>query len=692
MSFNYIGANKTKLFGVGIVALMLCLFLSQDISDFVYRNFVQYHNITINVTDILDNGINSPRLVDNYYEAVDVDGVPNIVNDKKYGFYNFERLKRSIVESNDIKIIEPDLSEYGYGYIEFSAINSYVVLKLPVYQNTCLTLTCDNNLYALNIKDNDGIYERPVGALEKDYYDAGWLKIYPFSESGSTYILIYTIIVYILAYCVIYSILLCADKLFEYILCKSSFLSCNINNIYMFIIIFLLYTVFTSVTYYLNWEKLQVGEMADAYYYMHPQVWDENDRFSIAVTARYLYSFRGYFPIVVSLVANSLAYRLSIDVMYLYFIYYGIIVAFTISIAVPKLYEGLTNKKTTNIMCIAMFLLFALSWFNFFYYALTDIPAAMAAICAISYMISFLEYRKKKDIFFAGFLIGFAISYRCAYTYVFYMMLVWIIVDVIVRKVKKNGGKVFTLKEIGTAFIILFCGIMIICWPQFVLNLERDHFGMFPYNAPLGYDMNSREDLEAVWADFTSGLHSYTFMGAQNGDRQLGNIDQYYYMDKYYSFRDLLYIVLNNPIEFLMGYFKRLFWAVSVGIEGVYGTISVPSWMYDVLDMIHYVWIGNVFYLLFSKKMIEYCNCKMQFLSAALAVSTIFIQNLTHIEKRYFLVFQLFIYFLNAFVLLDYVKEMKSNQRSTSIKHIIITFLFIFGCYTAKQTISLNFL
>lgn len=680
--------NKNELIGIGIVSILLCMIFSYLVSDWVYMNVVKYHQISVSVNSSLEDGENNPRLLDNMYEE-NFDGITNAIDSKLYGFYNFEQLKDSVIDSQDVKVVEADESEYGYGYIEFMSADSYLILELPVYPNTCLTFTDENNSFGISINDKEIGFERVIGALEQTYSTLSTLKIYLYNEKGCVYIYIYTIFAYVILFISFGCIILIICKMFSFLLCGNNFLNGECNPPKMFLIIFLSYVAFTAITYKMNSEKFLVGPGSDAYYYMNPLAWDENGNFSLEVMANYLYSFRGYLSILPALCFNPIASLLGIDVMYLYFILYGIIVAFTMSVALPKLFESLTDRKAANIMCLFAYILFSLFWVNFYFYALTDIPSAMAAMCGLAYLFDYLKNNKYSKVFLSGLFIGIAIGYRSAYSYVFYMMLIWLIIRLAINIYKKE----IHVNQLFKCVLMMTCGMVLILLPQFVLNIERGHIGIFPYDGGCLYDMNALNVVGFTWADFTGGMHSYGYgTTTQNGDLQLAQIDQYYYMDKYYTFKDLLYLVLSNPLNFFMGYFKRLFWAMSIGVVSAYSGLSFPKWWSTSVSLVYYVLLGNVINLFINKKLDKYFNITGRKLCIFLAVVTIVIQNMCHIEKRYFMVFQLFIFFLNAFIVMDYCKDMVKDNRKISLKYIFTMLIFVCGCYTLKQTIYYNFL
>lgn len=680
----YIKANKSLLAKVGLMSLLFCILMSDQVGKFIFEHMVHYHEVKVNTYAISDAGVNNPKIIDNNYDDETDEVIPNIVDGKLYGFYDFEKLKNSIIDSQDIMIVEPQDSIYGYGYFEFQSLESYIIFKVPVYPNTCLTVSADSNAYGLQINDEKTAYYREVNDYENNA-TLNSCKIYLYSLSDYLYVLMEYVILYLLFFSLGFICILTANKIVRDVLSKSKVLNAY-NPIGIFITISILYIGFTTVSYYCNWNTFQVGEGADAYYYMNPQIWDENGKFSIQATANYLYTFRGYFTIVVDLVADYISSFLGIEKIYMYFVYYGLVTAFTIGIACPKLYTSLTDKQTSNIMCLIMYGLFWMSWRNLFFYSLTDIPAAMLAVCAVSFIITSIKKNSKIDAVFSGVFIGISTSYRAAYTYVFFLIIVYLLISILISIIKKNDN----IKKQTMRLVLLLFGLAIVVWPQYIINQQKNHIGIFPYNSGWVNDVNSREVVDITWADFTTGLHQYTFMGTQNTDKQMGTIDQYYYMDKYYTIGDLIYLVFSNPLGFLQGYIKRLFWAMSAGIESVYGGLRYPGWLGTLTIWLNYFCIGNLIYAFFNKRMKSIFTNKIKIMYGLFAMVTIVIQNLLHIERRYYLFYYLLIYFFMAFIFHDCVKVDKEEK--TNWNYAIMITIVILVSYTMRNVIYYNFL
>lgn len=685
----YLKTEDKKIFIItGVLAILGCMIFSEHISDFVFNNMVKYHNIIISNLYLREEGSeNTLKVFDNQYEEINSPiCVGNIVDEKRYGFYDFAKLRNAVVEARNISVIEESESAYyGYGYFDFLQEDSYLVLSLPVYPNTCLTLSVDDNKYSTNIRDVISGYTRVVAY--ENATEAGIIKIYPYDLADYMYVLVDYLVVYVFLFIILCCIILAGAKMLTYFLYKNKFMS-EYNPMAVFVIISVLYAVLTSVIYYFNLRDWQASPIADVYYYMNPQILDENGHFSLQVTAEYIVGFRGYFSIVIAIAAKGLEVLTGIKMIYFYFLYYGILVAFTIGIAMPKLYEYFTDKRANNAMCLLMFLIFSLFWYPFFFYALVDIPAAMCAISAIAYMLSGLKRADTKEMLGGGILFGIALSYRMAYKYILAVVVVWIIVEIVIKLYKKEINWKKTALIIGG----LFLGLIIVAFPQFILNYEKGHIGLFPYSEGRGYDVNSNSEFSLTWGSFTRGFHMYNLGQEANVDKQLARIDQFYYMNKLYSAGDLIYIVLSNPIEFCVGYFKHLFWAMSAETEAAYREEPIPIWLRTIASLLNYALIGEYLLIFINHEKNKLLKIKDEILILLLTISSICIQNLSHIERRYFLFYYLFIYFVMAFIFQDYIRQKRNGSNKVNLQHFIIMICFILGCCIFKETIRYNFM
>lgn len=672
---------------VSALSILGCIIFSVHVSDFIFHYMIKYHNVIISNSYLReDSSENTVKVFDNNYEEINsLICVGNIIEEKRYGFYDFAEIKDAVVDSRNIAVVEAEKSDYGYGYLELLDEDSYLVLSLPVYPNTCLTLSTDNNKYATSVSDMICDYRRVVAY--ENAADASIIKVYPYKMTDYIYVFGCYLLVYFILFIILFFMMLAACRFLDYFLCKNTFTQ-EYNPLKIFIIITLTYVTFSSIVYYINLRGWQPPPIADVHYYMNPQILDESGHFSLEATADYLVGFRGYFSIIIAVAAKGLELLTGIEMIYFYILYHGILVAFTIGIAMPKLYEYFTDKRASNAMCLMMFLLFSLFWYPFFFYALADLPAAMCAISAIAYILSGLKKLSLKDMLLGGILFGIALSYRMAYKYVLAALCLWMAAEIIMK---------LFVKEINWKKVILIlgglsAGLIIVAFPQFILNYLKGHIGFFPYSEGRGYDVNSNGEFSVTWGSFTRGFHMYNLGLEANVDSQLARIDQFYYMSKLYSPGDLIYMVLANPLEFCVGYFKHLFWAMSAGVEAAYHEELAPECLRTIASLLNYALIAEYILIFIDNSKNKLLKLKDEILIFLLTFFSIGIQNLSHIERRYYLFYYMFIYFIMSFVFQDYIRQKWEQTGKINLKHFIILGCFIAGCYIFNQTIRYNFM
>ena len=352
----------------------------------------------------------------------------------------------------------------------------------------------------------------------------------------------------------------------------------------------------------------------------------------------------------------------------------------------PKLYQYLTGKQATDKMCLLTYAIFFLFWNNFYFFALTDIPAAMFAISGIAWMLEGIREEKNKHIFLGSIFLGISVNYRNAYNYVLYFTIFWMVLEIVQKKKKA------CLKKVAAVSGCVIVGILLVSWPQAVINFERGHIGLFTYDSGWIYDARSGNIISALKSDITTALHQYNvFSDPRNRDIQLFQIDQPYYTDKYYSLGDMVYIILANPLQFLLGYAKKVFWAFSIGIESAYGAIQFPYYIKEFAKLFHFYLIGNFIYILFSDKLLKYFKIKNRIWFIGMGAVTVALQGALHIEKRYFLFYFLLIYFANGFLLSNFLQDKKINGQGVSCKYIFSITVFVFAGYVLEKLIEYNF-
>lgn len=668
-----------------LLAFFWTLLLSGIVADIVYSH-VRYDEVTFKTYAYDWKGGSSVKIIDNNYREE-----RNITESyyRKYRSPSWSSIIDNVQENKGFTLVTGDKKFENFSYFEADSEGACIIFRVPVYPTTSFTVLVGDNQYGISIENSAGEKIRDIG-IGENYSDEGYLCCAVFSAKDYGYIFLQYFITYAILFIFILLVLVIFWRMFLYILHNWSFCS-KLSPLIMFFLIAGFQFIYVSIRYFINPGAYEVTEMADAYYYMHPIVRNPDGQISIKTFVDGMYAFRGYIPSIIAAVCNSISARSGINIMLFYFILYAVISAFTFAVCMPLLYESLTDNKATNVSVLLSYVLFFIFWEGFLCFYLSDIPAALFAVCAIAFGSYGIRGGKKERIYylFSGLFIGMAGGYRSAYSIVAYGL--WVVI--IIRKVcacrKKGAAKEKLLKPM-LPVLMFGIGAIIILLPQFLINVYKGHIGFFPFNSGWKIDAHTGSIMTLTESSFTEGLHRYNFMGSDNGDKQLWLIDSMFCTNRYYSIKEILYLLLTHPLEFIVGYCKKLFWAMSASSETIY-TPGPSVVIRDFMRMLNYFLVGTMLYALGRGKNNLYASKKIKILYILGAALTIFPQAILHIERRYFLFYFLLIYFYVGFIVLNGLIHGKNKDHFFDNRYFIGIIAFIIFSFAASNTILYSF-
>lgn len=646
--------NKSIILCICVLSIFFSLAFSELISDWVISK-VHYSSITILASEwLVENG-------DKGEIRCDASIMGTVFNNNGFGI--------SLSDQNCL-VLRPQFD------------GAEISFELPIYPNIHLTFEPGEEDGAFLFLKN-GNYIRTIATYERENH---LINYYPFSLHELLYIYIWYIFFYIIITCFIFAFILGTLILGRKL--TNKFQLNRKAKISSFVVLSLIYFFYLAINYYFQFELFQVSEIADAYYYMHPIYWDSEGHFSLQTYIDSSYSFRGYIQHLIAIIGQTVCNILKIDVMYFYFLLWAILIGGSICFIIPKLYETIFNKNAPFLSPIIMYTVFFLFWRAHGFYFLSDIPAAFLALNALTHIIIALnKEHNKKELMLAGVYIGGAAGFRSAYSYIAYaFVFICIIKDIVqYRKLSK-----YAIAQ-GLIRSGMFCiGLFMILWPQIIINKARGHLGLFPYDQGWMYDAENGEVVSLMEFSFSFGLHSYQFMSNADADQQLKLIDNSLYEAKeLYKIKDILYIILDNPRNFFVGYLKKIFWAISAGYETAYSAPPISNWQYNLLIILNYLLLWNVLFHLFVGKLFKK---RQEYIITIILLCGLFLnvvpQGFLHIEKRYFLFSYLLIYLYNSFFLF----EAGNSKTILNFKYCSGAILFSAICYAFRMTVQYNFL
>lgn len=687
--------SKREYILLSIISIMICFLFSDIITEKVYQN-AKYADINIklfNSANITDVPKGSVKIIDNYYlkkDSIDV------IKEKKY-FYDFNELKDSVVSNVKFELVAKENSEYGFAFFDSQDLDSTIRFRLRVFPTTCITFkTSDTDLGAVVSNLNNG-EERWITYTELSLEEIGCIKYYPFELSDYAYIFVFLTAYYLILFFIISLFLCMIYYFFSKKDTRKGFLRSSDYKKMFVILLFLHYSIL-AIIFAFNKDFFIAGEGSDAFYYMNPDIYNVNGTFSISHYLSTRYNFRGYIPHLLSIVFNYISSGTGINVMYFHYIVTSCISVFTIAIAMPVLYECFLKKKVSNYSILIVWIMFFAFWTGHNFFVLSDIPSAMATVCATAFGLQAIINKRPKRMFLSGLFMGFACCYRINYNYVNYTLMLCLIVYyiVIVYKSKQRMEKKFNLYLTLSEFKILksilmyFVGVILISTPQFVTNFQQGHLGFFPYASDFEFDINSGKNRGA-----TITLHSYQFNRPYNLDKQTASVDQYFYSDKRYTGGDGLFIVMARPLEFLNNYFKKIFWAMSAAWEWAYYKDKLEfSYLYivdNLFSIINYALLGTFLFAI-VKRNHKILAPGLGLYFGITFLCTVGLQATQHIERRYYLFYYLLIYLFNGFFVGNFVIEDRENAKCYfNWKYVLFLMIFVFTMFELRMTFSDNF-
>lgn len=643
----------SKLSGVVILAVFFSLAFSELINGLVMER-VSYKTITIKSVDWDTDDMDKGQIV------CSAEMIETIKSNNGYEI---------IPSTNSMSILRP-LFE-----------GAEVSFEMQVYPNMYITFemgTDDGGFQCFK----DGVYIRNIGDIEREKHI---INYYVFSVPDLIYIYIWYIMFYIIISCLIFVLLNVILKIGNKL--KTNYVFDKKEKLIGFIVIASFYFFYVSINYYKNFDLFQVVEGADAYYYMHPTYLDANGAFSLETYINTTYAFRGYIPHIIALIGNGVADFFHMDVMYFYFFFCALLIGGSISFVIPQLYEVTFKKKVSILSPIVFFFIFMLFWSGHSFYFMSDIPAAFLGVDALAFFVRALNGEKDgKHILATGICIGAAAGFRNAYAYIGYIfILICIFKDIFQNKKLMMKNVISNIKRV----VIFGIGIIIVLWPQAIINRERGHLGIFPYDGGYLYDIDDAEVISLKEWSFSHGMHRYNLSSDPDIDEQFKMIDGSLYVGKTnYKMNDILYIILSRPKEFFTGFLKKVFWALSVEYEVIYGGLNIPQWQVSLLIIINYLLLYNTLSHMivgkcFDKKSEKFINMII-ILGLLLNVVP---QGLLHIERRYFLFFYLLVYLYNSYFLV----ESGNFKKILSVRYSVSAVIFCAFCYAFRMTIQSNF-
>ncbi len=369
-------------------------------------------------------------------------------------------------------------------------------------------------------------------------------------------------------------------------------------------------------------------------------------------------TFRGYLVPVITLGIRTAASILGVHHYLIYLFISSMIYAFAFSTLFPKLYELISNRKSTIAQDCVLFVLFYLGWKGYFFYLLLDVYSLMASIGTLYYIILSSKKRgllTKKQYLAWGLLLSVNMQLRPNAILLVYLSLVFMIINIRNRYKDSNGHiNMQTVPEYLAMVLPFIAGIVLIEIPQVLIFFDSGAgFHLFPYDTGNGLVLNSAQlNIETIT------LYPYTIVD-DSGIRVLNDFfgqvnpitpENILANFQFKSIFDVLSLWIHYPLEMMKNYIFKGFSGMDIRFSNPY-----PTWIGDITKTevvfsmiftysVNYVAAYSLYDLIRKRKM----NRNEWILFVVLLFQSL-IQALLHVEWRYFLSGYFLVYFITAY-------------------------------------------
>lgn len=697
-----------------LMAGLLALLFRQDLSRWVYS-----HARTETVTFMCygtGNGI-PLRIVDNtVYATADSSIAPY---DQWYGMRysnnadglfelnksqywdSPEAIEENIVANDGFRILEETQAGKSRLVFEGGQTNAVLSVEMRIYPSTCISVERNGTGFGLLISrdtnpEGDWIMAATFAEQETSFSQ----KIFFYDLEDYAYILPY----YFAGYAALFFLFLAAILLFLR-LSKALIRWTQKTGVLlgshpraMFLAVLFLFTACVWTCYALSPERYQIGEGADAYYYGYPErqaiFLDESGKFSLDLFIQNGWTHRSYFPLALYYILNRLAAFAQFDEKYLHLLLNGVFIAIAVAVAFPELVRALLNRRAKDWEMLAFAAVFFYYWSDYFFYELTDVPGAAMAMLALAEGVILVKEPCWKRACVFGAASALAIAYRASYFIMFELGMAALAVVFVWRLFRGwRAGKIRAALKMVPVLLVTALVFVSIMLPQAYINYRKGHIGLMPYNDAKAYNVAKNDMDKSQWG----AMSGYKFISQKYLDRQLNRITESFFpADVNPAMSDIPFLLLANPVEMVIGLLKRLCYALSVYRELIYPTTSYTPGNVQLLEyMFHYFLMGNVLYYGWIQR------GRRSFLKINSAIVACFVLQvlsqvaLFQIERRFYLLFFLLIYFFNVCCVPACIKEdllsggegVKARQG----RYVAFVAAFLVLSFTMLQTIAINF-
>lgn len=274
------------------------------------------------------------------------------------------------------------------------------------------------------------------------------------------------------------------------------------------------------------------------------------------------YAFRGYLIPVLFLIIKFITGSIfHLDPLLCCFVFLSFVASYLNCILLPEIYKLLHKKNDLKIWQILMINLFFWMFLRgHVLWPMADLIPFFCVMCALYFLLDFMEKESHRSILYSfAFIVG-AVLGRSSYSVLFYLELIWVILWI---KRKK-----YSFKSLLRLLLCIVIGILIISFPQIIINFMRD--GSIEYLSGSMSGFSGNQSLVEYNIQFS--LDNATQAWPYFLKNSLGNLmsSSIYPGMEELKLVDFIYIFISHPVEALGFFVSKLFMAIDIRTPLIY--------------------------------------------------------------------------------------------------------------------------
>lgn len=372
-------------------------------------------------------------------------------------------------------------------------------------------------------------------------------------------------------------------------------------------------------------------------------------------------SFRGYFSYVPMALAQSIndIFKIKFSKYWSYYMINNFFIVLFLSYIVPEIYKNLTKKILKNYQIIVMFFVFSFFWRGLYYSVLSDIFGVIMFFWSI---LMFLKYKQKNKNYLAflfGVLITIASLIRTNYKFGIYI--------IVIIYILKYGFKIFKMKKLNklknSFFIYFFLGVILISFPQAIINFKQGHIGLFPYDKKGAY--NSTENFTLAEQHVNISLERtlvYIYPYKFNADNTALKLKNNFTKEDI-NMNQAFSMFISNPLDTIILISKKLFYSIDLKTPEMYpSNYKSYTGVYFFSFFNYWIFLTGIYLLKKRRYREEYFSKKELLLGSILILVFTFPQLILAIEWRFFIIFYLIAYYIFSFKFTEIIQNEKFDK------------------------------